>query len=163
MKEIINPKGAPAPIGPYSRAVKVGNMLFTSGSIALDEQGNLYTGDIKTETKMVMDNLQKLLVEAGADFNNVVKTSIFLADMNDFAVVNEVYASYFSGDYPARETVQVSKLPLNVLRRKALKKLVCSPVFSKNRLSGGYIFMWQLFNKQKEKTIPCRFHLLKGK
>lgn len=111
MKQIINPKGSAAPIGPYSRAIKTGNMLFTSGNIALDEAGNLYVGDIKTETKLVMENLQKLLVEAGADFNNVVKTSIFLADMNDFASVNEVYASYFTSDYPARETVQVSRLP----------------------------------------------------
>ncbi len=111
MKEVINPQGSAAPIGPYSKAIKTGNMIFTSGNIALDEHGNLYTGDIKTETKMVMENLRKLLVAGGADFNNVVKTSIFIADMNDFAAINEVYASFFTADYPARETVQVSRLP----------------------------------------------------
>ena len=111
MKKIINPASAPAPIGPYSRAVIAGNTLYTSGNIALDAEGNLYQGDIKTETKIVMENLKLLLETAGLNFNNVVKTSIFLSDMNDFTSVNEVYASYFSGDYPARETVQVARLP----------------------------------------------------
>jgi 2-iminobutanoate/2-iminopropanoate deaminase len=111
MKQVINPTNAPAPIGPYSRAIKAGNMLYTSGSIALDEAGNLYIGDIKTETKLVMENLNTLLVAAGTSFSNVVKTSIFIADMNDFAAINEVYASYFTNDFPARETVQVARLP----------------------------------------------------
>ena len=111
MKKIINPIGAPAPIGPYSRAVMTGNTLYTSGNIALDLNGNLYQGDIKAETKIVMDNLKILLEAAGLDFENVVKTSIFLSDMNNFTMVNEVYASYFSDDFPARETVQVARLP----------------------------------------------------
>ena len=111
MKKIINPKGAPSPIGPYSRAVMAGNTLYTSGNIALDSDGNLYHGDIKTETRIVMNNLKLLLETAGLDFNDVVKTSIFLSDMNNFASVNEVYASYFSTDFPARETVQVARLP----------------------------------------------------
>ena len=111
MKKIINPKGAPSPIGPYSRAVMAGNTLYTSGNIALDSDGNLYHGDIKTETRIVMNNLKLLLETAGFEFNDVVKTSIFLSDMNNFASVNEVYASYFSTDFPARETVQVARLP----------------------------------------------------
>ena len=111
MKKIINPKGAPSPIGPYSRAVMAGNTLYTSGNIALDSDGNLYHGDIKTETRIVMNNLKLLLETAGLDFNDVVKTSIFLSDMNNFASVNEVYTSYFSTDFPARETVQVARLP----------------------------------------------------
>lgn len=110
-KQIISPANSPAPIGPYSKAVLAGNTLYTSGNIALDEAGNLYKGNIQTETKMVMDNLQKLLQAAGISFSNVVKTSIFIADMNDFAAINEVYASYFTSDYPARETVQVARLP----------------------------------------------------
>lgn len=111
MKKIINPPNAAAPIGPYSRAVMTGNTLYTSGSIALDADGNLFKGDIKTETRMVMDNLKLLVETAGMSFNDVVKTSIFLSDMNNFAAVNEVYASYFSSDFPARETVQVARLP----------------------------------------------------
>ena len=111
MKKIINPKNAAVPIGPYSRAVMSGNTLYTSGNIALNAEGNLYQGDIATETKIVMDNLNLLLESAGLTFDNVVKTSIFLSDMNNFASVNEVYASYFTSEFPARETVQVARLP----------------------------------------------------
>lgn len=111
MKQVINPTNAPAPIGPYSRAIKAGNTIYTSGNIALDAEGNLYIGNIKTETELVMNNLKTLLNAANATFDNVVKVSIFIADMNDFAAINEVYASYFTGDFPARETVQVSRLP----------------------------------------------------
>ena len=110
-KQIISPVNSPAPIGPYSKAVLAGNTLYTSGNIALDEAGNLYQGDIRIETKMVMDNLSKLLKEANMNFSNVVKASIFIIDMNDFAAINETYASYFASDYPARETVQVARLP----------------------------------------------------
>jgi 2-iminobutanoate/2-iminopropanoate deaminase len=111
MKKVINPTNAPAPIGPYSRAIQAGNTIYTSGNIALDAEGNLYIGDIATETKLVMNNLKTLLAAAGATFENVVKASIFIADMNDFNAINEVYASYFTSDFPARETVQVSRLP----------------------------------------------------
>jgi 2-iminobutanoate/2-iminopropanoate deaminase len=111
MKKVINPTNAPAPIGPYSRAIQAGNTIYTSGNIALDAEGNLYIGDIKTETEIVMNNLNTILQAAGATFNNVVKASIFIADMNDFAAINEVYASYFTADFPARETVQVARLP----------------------------------------------------
>jgi 2-iminobutanoate/2-iminopropanoate deaminase len=115
MKKIITSKNAPAPIGPYSHGVLAGNMLFVSGQVGKHPiTGELMLGDIKTETHQVMKNIQGILAEAGMNFKNIVKTTIFLTDFNDFAAVNEVYASYFTGDYPARETVQVSKLPLGV-------------------------------------------------
>ena len=115
MKTIITSKNAPAPIGSYSHGVLKGNMLFVSGQVGKHPvSGELMIGDIKTETKQVMENIKGILNDAGMDFANVCKTTIFLTDMNDFALVNEVYGSYFSKDFPARETVQVSKLPLNV-------------------------------------------------
>ena len=116
MKKIINTSKVPAPIGPYSQGVVIGNMLFTSGQIALDaSKGNLVLDDIKTESHKVMSNLKELLAAANTNFDNVIKTSIFLKSMDDFAAVNEVYASYFStSDFPARETVQVAKLPRDV-------------------------------------------------
>jgi len=111
-RKTIETSGAPAPIGPYSQAVKCGDMLFISGQIALDlSTGLLLTGDTATETHRVMQNLRAVLHEAGMDFRNVVKTTIFLSDMSLFAEVNAVYASYLSGDFPARETVAVSGLP----------------------------------------------------
>jgi 2-iminobutanoate/2-iminopropanoate deaminase len=115
MKKIINTKNAPSPIGPYSQAVLVNGMLYCSGQIAIDPAtGNVISGDIKSETTQVMKNIKALLTEAGMDFSNIVKTSIFLSDMNNFAAVNEVYGSYFTSDFPARETVQVSRLPKDV-------------------------------------------------
>lgn len=114
-KKIITTGNAPAPIGPYNQAVMVNNMLFISGQIALDpKDGTLYQGDIATETEKVMGNLQAILQEAGMDFSHVIKTSIFLMDMGQFALVNEVYAKYFTHDFPARETVQVAGLPRGV-------------------------------------------------
>ena len=115
MKTIITSKNAPAPIGPYSHGVLKNNMLFVSGQVGKHPvSGELMIGDIKSETKQVMENIKGILNDAAMDFTNVCKTTIFLTNMNDFALVNEVYGSYFSNDYPARETVQVSKLPLNV-------------------------------------------------
>lgn len=115
-KQIIKTKNAPAPIGPYNQAVAYGNMLFISGQIALDaETGTLIQGDVKVEATKVMDNLNAILAEAGMSFANVLKTTIFLMDMNDFAQVNEVYGSYMEeATAPARETVQVSGLPKGV-------------------------------------------------
>jgi len=111
-KKIIETNLAPAPIGPYSQAVQMGNILFTSGQIALDPvDGTLYKGDIKIETQKVLDNLANVLKAAGMDFSNVMKVSIFLLDMGQFPIVNEVYKSYFPDNYPARETVQVTGLP----------------------------------------------------
>ena len=115
MKTIINTSNAPAPIGPYNQAVKVGNTLFTSGQIALDPlTGELKTSNIIEETKLVMSNVKAILKEAGMNLSNVVKTSIFIKDMNQFATINEVYGSYFTENEPARETIEVSRLPKDV-------------------------------------------------
>lgn len=114
MKKVITSTNAPAPIGPYSQAILVNGMLFASGQIAIDPSTGVYEpADAATETRLVMANIKAILDASGLDFSNIVKTSIFLKDMNDFAVVNEVYASYFTSDFPARETVQVSVLPKN--------------------------------------------------
>ncbi len=114
-KKIINTSKAPAPIGPYSQAVVSNNMLYISGQIPLNPSSNeLVGGDIATETHQVMRNIQAILEEAGINFNHVIKSTIFLSDMSHFAKVNEVYGSYFSADYPARETVAVKGLPKNV-------------------------------------------------
>jgi 2-iminobutanoate/2-iminopropanoate deaminase len=111
-KKIVNTNNAPAPIGPYNQAVQFGNLLFVSGQIPLDAAtGNLVQGDIKAETQKVMENLAAILKEAGMDFSNVLKSTIFLMDMGQFAQVNEVYGSYFTENAPARETVQVAGLP----------------------------------------------------
>ena len=116
MKKIITTDQAPAPIGPYNQAVLVNGTLFTSGQIAIDPvSGNLTLDDIKTETKQVMRNLEAVLQAAEMTFENVIKSSIFIADMNDFSAINEVYGSYFNdATAPARETVQVACLPKNV-------------------------------------------------
>lgn len=114
-KQIVVTDKGPAPIGPYSQAVNTGDMLFISGQVAKDAvTGELITADTASETRKVMENLQAILSAAGYDFSQVVKTTIFLSDMKLFAAVNEVYGSFFQGDYPARETVAVSGLPLNV-------------------------------------------------
>jgi len=114
-KTIINTKNAPAPIGPYNQAVKVNNMLFVSGQIAINPaDSTLNTSNITDETHQVMKNLEAILKEAGMGFENIVKTSIFLSDMNNFAAVNDVYGSYFTANFPARETVEVSRLPKDV-------------------------------------------------
>jgi 2-iminobutanoate/2-iminopropanoate deaminase len=115
MKRIINTNNAPAPIGPYSQAVLAGNFLFVSGQVAIHpSNGELVLDDIKTETKQVMENIKAILTEAGLGFTDIIKTSIFLKDMQNFAQVNEVYATYFTDQFPARETVQVAGLPKNV-------------------------------------------------
>lgn len=114
-KQIINTTQAPAPIGPYNQAVKAGNMLFISGQIPLNAETNqLVQEDIIAETHQVMHNLRHILTEAGMDFSDVVKSTIFITNMNDFSQINEVYGKYFSGHFPARETVQVSALPKGV-------------------------------------------------
>ena len=114
-KKIITTSGAPAPIGPYSQAVQAGNLLFISGQVAINPAtGNIEATEITGETQQVMQNLQAVLQEAGYDFSNVVKTTIFLSDMSLFTSVNEVYGKYFTGNFPARETVAVKGLPKNV-------------------------------------------------
>lgn len=111
-KKIINTKSAPAPIGPYNQAVVVNGTMYISGQICIDPQtGALKNRDIQDETHQVMQNLKCILGEAGMSFNNVLKTTIFITDMNQFSDINEIYGKYFNGDFPARETVQVSALP----------------------------------------------------
>lgn len=111
-KTIINTASAPAPIGPYNQAILYDNLLFISGQICIDPStGNLKNKDIQEEAHQVMHNLKAILYEAGMDFSNVVKTTIFITDMHQFSAVNEVYGKYFERDFPARETVQVSALP----------------------------------------------------
>ncbi len=116
MKKIIHTKNAPSAIGPYSQAVLNDNILYTSGQIAIDPvTGNLITADIRKETKQVMENLKALLEVVEMDFSNVLKATIFISDMNNYSIINEIYASYFEEkSAPARETVEVSKLPKSV-------------------------------------------------
>ena len=115
MKKIIRTTNAPAPIGPYSQAVEINNTLYVSGQIAIiPSTGNLELVNILRENTQVMENISSILAEAGYDFSDIVKTSIFLSDMNNFSAVNDVYVNYFKDNYPARETVQVSVLPKNV-------------------------------------------------
>jgi 2-iminobutanoate/2-iminopropanoate deaminase len=111
-KIIIKTDKAPAPIGPYNQAVLAGSTLYISGQICLDPQTNeLKNNTIQDETRQVMENLKAILEEAKTGFNNVVKSTIFITDMNQFALINEIYGQYFDGDFPARETVQVAALP----------------------------------------------------
>jgi len=116
MKKIISTTKAPAPIGPYNQAVLSGNTLYTSGQIALNpETGELVLDDISTETKQVMENMKAVLEAAEMNFEQVIKTSIFISDMNNFSKINEIYGSYFNdATAPARETVEVACLPKNV-------------------------------------------------
>ena len=112
MKTAIESKKVPAPIGPYSQAVVANGMVYTSGQIAIDPNTGEYTpADIQAETELVMKNLQALLEASSSDFSSVVKTSIFLQSMSDFADVNAVYAKYMLSPFPARETVEVAQLP----------------------------------------------------
>ncbi len=116
MKKIISTKMAPGAIGPYSQAVKTGNLVFLSGQIAIEPvSGEIEAEDVASQAKQVMDNLSAVLEEAGGSLDDLVKTTIYLVDLNDFSVVNEVYGDYFSADPPARATVEVSRLPREVL------------------------------------------------
>jgi 2-iminobutanoate/2-iminopropanoate deaminase len=115
MRETVSSPGAPAAIGPYSAGVRAGNLLFLSGSIPLDPAtGQVVAGDITAQATRVMENIAALLTAAGASFPQVVKTTVFLADLNEFAAMNEVYAKYFTEPFPARSTVQVARLPRDV-------------------------------------------------
>ncbi len=115
VKEIIQTADAPDPIGPYSQAVKAGGFLFISGQVGIHHAtGELVNNDIVAETKQVMDNINAILHQAGLSFNEVVKCSIFVKDMNNFAAINEAYAGFFGDNPPARETVEVSRLPKDV-------------------------------------------------
>lgn len=112
MKQAISSPNAPAAIGPYSSALRAGNLLFVSGQVAFDPAtGEMIAGDIAAQARRVLDNVGALLAAAGVSFADVVRTTVFLADMNDFAAVNDVYREFFSAPYPARSTVQVARLP----------------------------------------------------
>jgi 2-iminobutanoate/2-iminopropanoate deaminase len=111
MKKIIYTNNAPAPIGPYSQAVLAGNTLYVSGQIAAELAPS---NDLKAETQKVMENIGNILTEAGMTYENIVKSSIFLKNMNDFGLINEIYGAYFTAMPPARETVQVARLPKDV-------------------------------------------------
>ena len=115
MKELITAAGAAKAIGPYSPALRIGNLLFLSGSIPLDPvSGQLVEGGIKEQTTRVMENIKALLAAAGADFSKVARTTVFMVDLAEFGAMNEIYSSYFTAPYPARSTVQVVKLPRDV-------------------------------------------------
>ena len=115
MRDAVSSTGAPAAIGPYSAGIRAGNLLFLSGSIPLDPAtGQVVPGDITAQATRVLENIKALLTAAGAGFGHVVKTTVFLADMNEFAAMNEVYAKYFAAPFPARSTVQVARLPRDV-------------------------------------------------
>jgi 2-iminobutanoate/2-iminopropanoate deaminase len=112
MKDIIHSDRGPKPIGPYSQAVKVNGLLYLSGQIPLDPKTNeMISGDIKAQTERVLENIKGILESAGSNLNHVVKTTVFLKDMNEFPAMNEVYAKYFTSAHPARSTVQVARLP----------------------------------------------------
>jgi 2-iminobutanoate/2-iminopropanoate deaminase len=115
MKEVINTQKAPSPIGPYSQAIKSSGFVFVSGQIALNPAtGNLMLDNIHEETTQIMRNIGEILKAAEMDYSNIIKTTIFLTNMNHFSAVNDVYGSFFKNDFPARETVQVSRLPKDV-------------------------------------------------
>jgi len=114
MKKIIYTKDAPNAIGPYSQAILSNNTLYCSGQIAIDRKGNLRNESIEEETKQIIKNIAAVLKKAEMDFSNVVKTTIFLKDMNDFSIVNNIYQKTFENEPPARETVEVSRLPKDV-------------------------------------------------
>ncbi|AIJ34580.1 RidA family protein [Porphyromonas gingivalis] len=116
MKKVINTKNAPVAIGPYSQAILMGNMLYTSGQLGLDPAtGNFVPGGVTEQTEQVFKNIRAILEEAGLTIANVVKTTCFLADMSDFAAMNAVYEKQFTGDFPARSAVAVKTLPKNGL------------------------------------------------
>ena len=110
----INTNKAPEALGPYSHAMVVNNLVFTSGQIPLDTEGNIVSSDVKEQTKQVLENLSVVLEEAGSDLNSVVKATIFISDMNEFQQINEVYGSYFNEHQPARSCVEVPRLPKDV-------------------------------------------------
>jgi 2-iminobutanoate/2-iminopropanoate deaminase len=112
MKQIIKPAASPAAVGPYNHAVCIGNLLFCSGQIPLDPAtGQLVAGDIKAQTERVLENVKSILADQKLSFANVVKSTVFMTNLGDFAAMNEVYARYFTSDFPARSTVQVAALP----------------------------------------------------
>ena len=116
MKKVISTPKAPAAIGPYSQAIEINDMIFTSGIIPINPaNGTLVDGGIEEQTKQVFDNMKGLLEDVGSSLDKIIKTTVFIKNMNDFSRINEVYASYFTGDFPARSCVEVARLPKDVL------------------------------------------------
>lgn len=116
MSDVVSTDRAPQPIGPYSQAIKSGGFIFMSGQVALDpKSGELTGGDIRQQTERVLENIERILQAAGANLHHIVKTTVFLKDLNDFAAMNEVYGRYFTAAPPARSTVQVARLPKDAL------------------------------------------------
>jgi 2-iminobutanoate/2-iminopropanoate deaminase len=114
MKKILNSKNAAPPIGPYSQAVEFNDLIFTSGQISLDSSGNITSGDIKGQTKQVLENIKFILTDNNSSLDNVLKTTVYLKDMNEFSLMNEVYSTFFGSSKPARSTVEVTRLPKDV-------------------------------------------------
>jgi len=114
MKQAIASPDAPKAVGPYSQAIRAGQLLFVAGQIALDPAGQMVTGDVTVQARRVLDNVGGILASAGLSFDDVVRTTVYLSDMNDLAAMNAVYGTYFSEPYPARSTVQVARLPRDV-------------------------------------------------
>jgi len=114
MKTAISSPGAPKAVGPYSQAVRAGNLLFVAGQIPLDPSGAMVEGDVAVQAHRVLDNIGAILATAGVSFAHVVRTTVYLSDMNDLPAMNQVYGTYFSEPYPARATVQVARLPRDV-------------------------------------------------
>lgn len=114
MKKIISPENSAKPIGPYSTAVSYKDLIFTSGQIGFDKDGNFAGDDVAEQTRQVIENIKVILSECESSLSNIIKTTVFLKDMNDFAAMNEVYGSYFNAFYPARSTVEVARLPKDV-------------------------------------------------
>jgi endoribonuclease L-PSP, putative len=115
-KEVISTSKAPAAIGPYSQAVKIGNMVYTSGMIPIvPESGEIIQGDVAAQARQALENLEEVLKEAGTSLGNVLKTTVFIKNMSDFSVINEVYKEFFTDSFPARSCVEVARLPKDVL------------------------------------------------
>ncbi|WP_434511735.1 RidA family protein [Desulfitobacterium sp. AusDCA] len=112
-KQIINTEDAPKAIGPYSQAIKISNFIFVSGQLPIDPSTGKIPGDIKAQVHQSLKNISSILNQAGSSLSQVIKTTIFLKDLNDFSLVNKIYGDYFKADYPARSTIQISKLPLD--------------------------------------------------
>ena len=111
MKEVISTKNAPGAIGPYSQGIKIGNLVFTSGQIPLNPANGEMAETIEEQTKQALDNIKAILEESGTCMDNVIKTTVFLTDLNDFTKMNDIYATYFTGEKPARSAIEISKLP----------------------------------------------------
>ena len=115
MKTVIRNKKAAQPVGPYNQAIRIDNFIFTAGQIALNQEGIIVGTEIQTQTKQVLENIKLILEEAGSSLDKIVKTTVFLTDMKEYSKMNDIYATYFTKEYPARSTVEVSNLPKNAI------------------------------------------------